>query len=156
MPIDVYINTDEWKARRYPLILLVLLIAATLVGLVYLGRALTPEGGKVLTWSEWQVLLARRAYDRELAELEKDVAELVELVNRPADPVRAQIVCGRISAHTDEGEVSLVQVRAQIAAAAETVQQWAVGALSRDDALIAVDAAVQALRQLSNTIEDAP
>ncbi len=153
MPIDVYINTDEWKARRYPLILLMLLIAATLVGFVLLGRALTPEGGKVLTWSEWQVLLARRAYDREITRLEKDAAELVDLVNRPADPVLAQIVCSRISAHTVDGEVSLTQVRAKIAAAAGTVQQWAVGALSRDDALVAVDTTVQALQQLIDTTQ---
>ncbi len=154
MPIDVYINTDEWKARRYPLILLMILIIAALVGLVFLGKALTPDGAKVLTWSEWQVLLARRAYDRELARLMKNAAELVDLVNNPVDPVRAQIVCSRISAHTVDGEMSLIQVRAQIAAAAGTVQQWAVGALPRDDALVAVDIAVQALQQMDNTAQD--
>ncbi|MRR32018.1 hypothetical protein EG834_17190 [bacterium] len=156
MPIDITVNVDELKARRYPLILLSVLILCVLAGFVFLGRSLTPAGEKLLTWSEWQIFQARRAYNNELQGLRRDVEELAALVNEPADPVRAQIVCKRIISHTLDGQASLAYCRESVADAAAAVEQWAVGVESLDHALTALEFAVQVLEQLEPDMQGTP
>jgi hypothetical protein len=140
---------EKWKAGRYQVVLWTVLVLGLLAGLIFLGKALTPEGGKVLTWPEWQILLADRAYEKELSLLRQDAEILAGLVNQSPDPVRAQVICTKISAQTLEGETALAIPRDAISTAADAVQQWAVGAITRDEALSSLDTAIQSIQQLS-------
>lgn len=145
MPIDVLVDTEKWKAGRYQIIFWVLMVLGLLAGLIFLGRSLTPEGNKVLTWPEWQICLAQKAYQKELGMLQKDVEVLVEIVNQPPDPVRAQIVCDKISEQLIEGQPALAMSRTALAQAAVSVEQWSVGAISRGEALTALQAAIYSI-----------
>jgi hypothetical protein len=149
VPIDVYVDTDQIRARQYLLILWIVLVLGLLSGMIFLGKSVTPQGGKVLTWSEWQILLAHRSYEKELVQLQQDAEILAELVKQSPDPVRAQFICDRITTHTLDGQAALTVQRSALAEAADAVQQWAVGATIRDEALLSLDAAIQSLQQLS-------
>lgn len=145
MPFDVLVDTEKWKAGRYQIILWILMVLGLLVGLVFLGKSLTPEGYKVLTWPEWQICLAHQVYEKELRTLQNDVDILVELVNQAPDPVRAQIVCDKISGQVNEGQPALSISRQAIALAAGSVEQWSVGTISKDEALTALQAAINSV-----------
>lgn len=154
MPIEVLINTEEWKAKRLPILLLVLISLGVLVGLVFLGKAYTPQNDRVLTWGEWQLLLARRAYSLELGELQKDVDVLAQLAAQPPDPVKAQIACEQVSSRTSTGLASLALQRDLVGAAALAVEQWAMGSLSKDEALVSLNNAVQNLTLTAGNVQE--
>jgi hypothetical protein len=156
VPIEVLINTEEWKAKRLPILLLVLISLGLLAGLVFLGKAYTPGSDRVLTWGEWQLLLARRAYSLELGGLQKDMDVLVQLAAQPPDPVKAQIACEQISSRTNTGLASLALQRDAVGAAAQSVQQWAMGSLSKDEVLVSLNAAVQSLTLAAGNMQEGP
>jgi hypothetical protein len=156
MPIDVYVDTEKWKAGRYPILLWILLVLGLLAGLIFLGKSLTPEGNKILSWPEWQILLAHRAYEKELAQFQQDIGILADLVNQPPDPVRAQVVCDKISAQTQDGQPALAVPREALSNASNAIEQWAVGAATQDDALTALQAAIQAIKVASSPSQVSP
>ena len=74
-------------------------IIATVIALILLGVLgwlVTPEGGKVLTWQEWQLRKAEQAYRRELQDLQKTCDEMAALLEKPLDPLRVQVAADRI------------------------------------------------------------
>jgi hypothetical protein len=135
---------------RYHFIALAILLL--LAGIGWLGSVYTPEGDQPLTWSEWQVLKARRAYLKELAELRVAVESLTALLNDRPDPVRAQLAAENIQRLTDKGLPALIYQRGKLALAAQAVSDWAVGAIDHATALQTLDQAIKAL-SLQSTLE---
>jgi hypothetical protein len=128
---------------RFHIIALVFLLL--LAGAGWLGSAYTPAGDQPLTWSEWQVLKARRAYLRELAELRAAAESLTALLNNRPDPVRAQLAAENIQRLTGKGLPALAYQRGKLTLASQAVSDWAVGAIDHETALQALDQAIQAL-----------
>ena len=128
---------------RWPLIALAAILL--LAGLGWLGYAYTPAGDKPLTWTEWQVLKARNAYLDELGELQAAAETLAALLNAQPDPVRAQLTAENIQRLASEGQPALEYQREKLALAAQTISDWAVGAVDRETARQALDNAIRAL-----------
>jgi hypothetical protein len=128
---------------RWPLIGLAAILI--LAGLGWLGYAHTPAGDKLLTWTEWQVLKARRAYLKELGELQGAADTLADLLNTPPDPVRAQLAAESIQRQASEGQPALQYQREKLTLAAQAVSDWAVGAADYETARQALNDAIQAL-----------
>jgi hypothetical protein len=125
-----------------------MVILLLLLALGGLGAAFTPAGGQALTWTEWQVLKGQRAYQRELARLQAEAEALARLLSQRPDPVRSQLVAARIERLTSDGQPSLGYQREQLAAAAQAVRDWAVGAADYQTAQTALEKAVQVLTPL--------
>lgn len=131
---------------RLPLIAVVVLLL--LVTLGWLGRLYSPAGDVPLTWSEWQVLKARSAYLKQLSTLQAAADDLVSLLNAQPDPVRAQLTATRIQRLASEGQPALAYQRQKLTLAAQTVSDWAVGAIDHETARQALEQALQALSSL--------
>jgi hypothetical protein len=128
---------------RWHLIGLAALVALAL--LIWIGSVFTPEGEKTLTWTEWQVVKAQRAYQQELDGLQMEASNLADLLNASPDPVRAQIVAERIQRLAADGQPSLHYQREKLALAAQAVSSWAVGAGDRETAAQSLEEAIQVL-----------
>lgn len=128
---------------RWPLVIGI--VITLLVGLGWLGHAYIPSGDRLLTRSEWQILKARSAYQKELGGLQSAASTLAGLLNAQPDPVRAQLVTERIQRLTSIGEAALQYQREKLALAAQAVSDWAVGAVDRETARKALDEAIQTL-----------
>jgi cell division protein FtsB len=126
-------------------LLVVLACVLLLVGFGWLGHACLPSGDRLLTLSEWQVLQASRAYQKELAQLRASAESLAELINTLPDPVRAQLLAENIARLASHGQPALVYQRDKLTQAAKAISDWAVGALDREGARFALQAAIQAL-----------
>lgn len=118
-----------------------------LTGMGALGRALTPAGDKLLTWSEWQVLQMRQAYRQELSVLCQDVEILAGLLEQAPDPVRAQLAAEQVLAHTGQGQEMLASQRESVALAAARLRDWAIGAVERQEAVAALEQAIYILNE---------
>lgn len=127
----------------------VLIVA--LLGVVLLGRAITPEPPHILSWRNWQTLKAERRYQYELDKLRQNVDTLAELLNNRPDPVGTQILAQRILNDLEEGHPALFFQRELVAQAALDMQDWSVGALDRQ---LAVDSLDNAIASLSTSGED--
>ncbi len=120
------------------------LVALILLGA--LGWTLTPEGGKVLTYAEWQIRKQEQAYRRELRVLQSACEEMTALLDKPLDPLRVQIAAERIGRQMDKGGVAVLQPqREAVAAAAQALHRWALG----DSREAAVEAAAAASRKVA-------
>lgn len=136
----------EWKGLS-SLWIGVALVAVILLGV--LGWMVTPEGGKVLTWEEWQIYRSRQEYRRELAELQKACEEMTELVNKPLDPLRALTVADRLTRTLEKHQQEALEPqRTAVLEAVSTLRRWAQGE-SRD-------VVVSALEQAIRLVEDVP
>lgn len=120
---------------------------ALLLGLMFLGRAFTPEGNRLLTWQEWQVRKLRQAYRAERLILLKDVNHLAELLAGGApDPARALVTVQEVRRDLADGKVeALADEREKVAAAAQAVLDWAGGIGDYNAAVEAVQRALEAL-----------
>ena len=127
-------------------------IIATVIALILLGVLgwlVTPEGGKVLTWQEWQLRKAEQAYRRELQGLQKTCDEMAALLEKPLDPLRVQVAADRIlNEVAEDGQPVLQPQRDAVTAAAQALRNWAMGD-SRDAAVAAVTAAIQMVMEVS-------
>lgn len=120
---------------------------ALLLGLMFLGRAFTPDGNRLLTWQEWQVRKLRQAYRAERLILLKDVNHLAELLAGGApDPARALVTVQEVRRDLADGKVeALADEREKVAAAAQAVLDWAGGIGDYNAAVEAVQRALEAL-----------
>ena len=121
--------------------------AAMLIGLGALGRVVTPQPPHVLTWSDWRFLAVQREYRRELAALREDGRTLAALVKgRPSVETawKAEEILKRLQG--DEGLPVLNRRRQAVAAAAQAVVAWASGTATRQQAVKAVNHALERLR----------
>lgn len=120
------------------------LIAVLTIGA--LGRAVTPEGDRVLTWGEWKILNAQKVYVAELQELRKASDELAGLLNNRPDPVRVQMQVDRLEKNLVDGQASLSEQRAALFAAAEAIRSWSLGQIAREQAVSAHAQSVEILQ----------
>jgi len=123
------------------------LALVVLLGLMFLGRAFTPEGGRLLTRQEWQVRKLQQAYRAERLQLLEDTNRLAVLLaaERP-DPARVQVEVGAVRRRLSAQKVeSLAAARAQVDAAAQAVLEWASGIGEYNAAAAAVQAALEVL-----------
>ena len=134
--------SKKWNLAAWLPALLIILF-----GLGAMGYFNTPAGNKLLTWSEWQVLQARRAYQSELRLLRQDVQVLSELLQGQPDVVRTQLAAERVTQDTAAGQEALASERQAVGFAAQTVHDWAAGTAERSQAEAALSDAIQALDQ---------
>ncbi len=125
---------------------LALVAILALVGLGWLGKVVTPEGGRVLSWSEWEIRKARQTYRGELDQLQRDAEDLAGLLGGPSDAVRAQVVADRIAREGQNGQAALEVQRSAVGQAAEAVRAWAIGSGTQDEARAALQKAITALQ----------
>jgi hypothetical protein len=137
----------ELDLSRNLWLLVSLVVILLLASLGWLGYAYLPAGDRALTRSEWQVLMAKSTYQKELQELQVAAETLTELLNVLPDPVRTQLAVERIQHLTGEGHPALSFPRERMALAAQSVSDWAVGALDRETALQSLSEAIQVLSQ---------
>jgi hypothetical protein len=123
-----------------------LVIIVALVGLGWLGKTVTPQCNRVLSWSEWEIRKARQTYGVELSQLQKDTDDLAGLINGRPDAVRAQVVADRIVREEQNGQTALEVQRTGVELASEAVRAWAVGSGTRDEAKVALQNAITALQ----------
>ena len=134
-------------------VLLASLALAIILGLVgsHFTTTNTEGAPEILSWNEWKILIAERAYRAELLRLQQEADLLVASLNRLPDPVRAQLAAERITRQYTNGEPALKYQREAVTEAAVAVQDWAAGVLPRDQAAAAVNEATRALKALGGT-----
>jgi hypothetical protein len=134
----------NWDRIKIPLLAVGCLVALviTFVLLGWLGKAYTPQGGGILTTEEWTILKAQRAYDAELSRLQQIAEQLFALLGGSPDPVRAQVLVSRYETQLAGGQPALQAQRDGLMQAAEGVQFWALGQISREDATTLLNAAI--------------
>jgi len=131
--------------RRLLVPLGVLMGVLVVVGLTLLGRAYTPDPARVIRWADWQAAKVERQYRRELAGLRQDLSDLAEMLRDNPDPVRAEMAASRVAQRHADGLGLLARQREAVVAAAEVVRDWAAGYAGYDEAVAAVNAAVEVL-----------
>lgn len=122
-------------------------VIVALVALGALGRAVTPNPPHVLTWRDWRFMAVQREYDRELAALREDGQTLAALVDgQPTIETawKAEEILKRVQG--DEGLPVLTGRRAAVADAAQAIMDWVSGVGSRENAVEAVNNALERLR----------
>lgn len=116
---------------------------AALIGLGAIGARVTPltadNSPKLLSWQDWRLLQAERAYQAELAVLQQDAAQLANMLEQRPSPVAAQILAERVTKHAATGDASLAAARESLLAAALDVRDWSAGTLDRDTAVQSVE-----------------
>jgi len=135
----------ELDLARHLWLLISAVVILLLAILGWLGYAYLPAGDRTLTRSEWQVLKANHTYLKELGKLQVAAETLTGLINGEPDPVRTQLAVEAIQRLTSEGQPALFYPREKLALAAQSVRDWAVGALERETALQALAIAIQVL-----------
>ena len=133
----------DWNSKDSTWRLAVAIVTIlALIGLAAIGSRVTPltvDGSpKLLSWQDWRLFQAERAYHTELVVLQEDIAQLASMLNTRSSPVAAQILAERIAKHTKAGDISLVAAREKVMTAALNVRDWAAGTLDRDAAVQSV------------------
>lgn len=137
--------------RRYWIALAVL---AGLAALILLGRQITPAGGRVFSWQEWQVFQARQVYTRELADLTAETSRLSGLLQSAPDPARAQIICDQAASAADGvTSTSLTGGATHVRTAAQETLNWSIGLVDYNTAAAAVQQAADWLAQAALEVE---
>ena len=121
------------------------IVVVLIVSLILVGRSVTPAGDAVLTTAEWEHRKAERIHQVELAALRDASEELVEILNRPPDAVRANLTASRLAQIFGDGVASLEIQRESLLVAAERVRAWGMAAGTREDAEDALLRAIEFL-----------
>lgn len=139
----------EIDAREFSFVTTIVgVIALILLGV--LGWLFTPDSpdlsGKILTYSEWQIRKAERAYQQELRDLQKICEEMAALLDKPLDPLRVQVAADRILNRMAQGGQAVLQPqRDAVTTAAQALRNWAMG----DSRERAVEAVAEASRKVA-------
>lgn len=134
------------RERHWLIAVAIVIGLLTVVGLGALGRAVTPPPGRLLSWADWQAFKLERQYRTELAQLRANADELAQALNTLPDPIRVGLLHDRLLQRHHTGLSALEPDRAALLTANEAVYQWATGALSREQALTAVQVTLEALQ----------
>jgi hypothetical protein len=143
-------NNAAWwrnlKDRASDNIVVIVMAAVALFGVV--GYRFYPRGDRILSWSDFRSIQELGDFDSELAVLRGYATKLsILLLADRADPLEAAQMADKIKVLT--GQDSLAEEREALVEAALAVQSWASGALSRDEAIAALDKAVTLLEEAS-------
>ena len=147
------IEVDFGKGSSYWREVLVAVILVTLVALGVLGWGVskTDANGQaqILTWTDYQISKAEKAYLAELAVLRTDTDELAQLLAQTPEPSPAavQIKVNQVLADTVSGTPELAAARADLAATAGTVRDWSIGSVEKDQAILSIQALTQLLAE---------
>jgi hypothetical protein len=145
--MEIDLKENPW----IPYLSLTVIIALALVGFAFIGQNATPMDSatgqpRVIQWSDWQMLQARRVHAEELALLRDDLTSITRMFQFPPDPVAAQILQSRILQHTNNGQPTLELARAYIQNAADGLVAWSSGQITRDVLIGLIQQAESALR----------
>ncbi len=140
MEIEVDLRGERLTIWRTTAIAMLILV---LIGLGTIGARVTPatadNSPKLLSWQDWRLLQAERAYHAELSVLQEDAVQLANMLEERPSPVAAQILAERITKHAEIGDASLAAARESLLAAALDVRDWSAGTLDRDTAVESVE-----------------
>jgi len=129
LEIDLDLRERAWVTY----LALALTLALGLVGLALIGQNATPvEPARVLAWSDWQVLQARRAHNAELVVLRQDLNSIALMLQKSPDPISAQVLQARIAKHTNSGQPTLGMARASLQNAADGLAAWSESQIERE------------------------
>ncbi len=121
------------------------IVVVLIVSLILVGRSVTPTGDAVLTTAEWEHRKAERIHQVELAALRDASEELVEILNRPPDAVRANLAASRLAQIFGDGVASLEIQRESLLVASVRVRAGGMAAGTREDAEDALLRAIEFL-----------
>lgn len=128
-------------------VLVALIVLLGLAGIGQQATPVTPAGSpRVVTWDDWQVLQLKRAHNKEIALLRGRIEEISMLLELPPDPIAAQVLYRRVNSDAQHGLVSTAEARGATLTAADGVVRWATGQIDRDEAILAVEHAIGALK----------
>ena len=152
------IELGTWPAKR---MLFGCLAVLALVGLALLGRGVTPveaDGPAVLTPVRWAAANLSRQARVETERLERDAGELRAFMAGPAspDPVRAMLLAQRLYAGHRQGTSATAGARQALIDAAATIARYASGAVTRDQAVTALNDALARIKVLAAPAVPAP
>jgi len=139
MELELDFNSERslWQG------IVIVAVILALIGLAAIGARVTPlnsDGSpKFISWQDWRLLQAERAYHAELGVLQEDVLQLATMLEARPSPVAAQILAERIARHTKSGDAALVTARETLLSAALNVRDWAAGTLDRSVAVQSVE-----------------
>lgn len=130
------------------------LAALFLLGLALLGRGVTPVAAAspaVLTPARWVAANLARQARAETVRLQRDGGELAAFLAAPAspDPVQALLLAQRLYAGHRQGVSATAGARQALIAAAATTAQYASGAVSRGEAVAALNDALARIQVLA-------
>ena len=133
------------------------LAASSVIALMLLfglaGRAVTPvEHGEaqLLTPARWRAGKLERRAEAEVRRLRRDVEDIRSLMERGRpSPVDAMLLAQRVYAHERRGTSATAPARQAAIDAAQTVAEYASGAAERDEAVAAVNRAIDAVDALT-------
>lgn len=138
MELELDFNSERSMWQGFAIAALIL----ALIGLAAIGARVTPlntDGSpKFISWQDWRLLQAERAYHAELAVLQEDALQLATMLEARPSPVAAQILAERVAKHTKSGDAALSTARETLLSAALNVRDWAAGTLDRDTAVQSV------------------
>lgn len=148
MEIELSLGKNSYWREMAVAILVVLLL-----GLGWLGWSVTRVGAdgsaQVLTWADYQLGKAEKAYQAERETLRGDADLLTGLLsqsNAPS-PVAVQVTANRILEHASAGVSELSDARLALGNAAIVVRDWAVGTADKNTAVQAVQSAISLLAE---------
>jgi len=144
--VEIEINAPQGQ-QFYLLIAAAILLV--LAGLGWLGHGVTqtgPDGrAAVMSWTDYRVIQAEKAYLAERAELRSAMEDIAQLLNQDASPVEAQIHLARIEKSLGAGLPELAEARAAVLQAADALRAFSLGKLSRAQAAGAIKHAAELL-----------
>lgn len=114
-----------------------------LIGLGVLGNFYTPEPTRVVWWTDWTEWKIERQYRKELAQMQKDLGELADILQDKPAPVKAELAAARMEQRHASGLGLLEGQRKSAIAAAQAVRDWAAGYEKYDIAVQAVNEAIE-------------
>ena len=128
-------------------------ITVLLVGLALLGHGVSPvEAGRpqLLTPERWLAAALTRQAAVEITRLVDDVQSVREvLAKEPPDAIHAMTLAQRVYAAHRTGTAATAPARQALIAAAEAVARYAAGGLARNDAITALNAALERIQALA-------
>jgi len=145
--MEIDLKENEWLTWLG----LTLIIVLVLVTFALIGQNATPIDAatgeaRVIAWSDWQILQARREHNRELAVLREDLTSIAQMFQFPPDPISAQVLQSRIAQHTSNGQPTLEMARAYVQNAADGLVAWSSGGIEREDLIALIQQAEAALK----------
>ena len=124
----------------------ILAVVLLLVFFGVVGYQVTPADGRVMTWTEWQVVQAERQYQRELRQLQDFGAELSGFLD-VHDPVRVQLQVQQMQEKVAQMSApALERQREAFQRAASAVVDYQNGQAAYNDAAQAVQEYLDAVR----------
>ena len=129
------------------------ILVLSLAGLGWLGSMVTRTGAdgsaQVLTWSDYQLGKAEKAYQAERQTLREDADSLTALLSQEhmPSPVAVQVAANRILEHTASGVAELADARAALGNAAIDVRDWSVGTVDKNIAIQSMQSVISLLSE---------